>query len=61
MTDCCGVPLASDQRFCPRCGWEARVTIKPPRPTGLTYVDDFGHDWSENEDKSGWPPEWTKG
>jgi predicted nucleic acid-binding Zn ribbon protein len=28
MTECCGVPIAPDQRFCPRCGWECRV-IKP--------------------------------
>lgn len=25
-TECCGVPLAADQRFCPKCGWEARVS-----------------------------------
>lgn len=25
VTACCGVPIAVDQRFCPKCGYEARV------------------------------------
>ena len=24
-TECCDVPIADDERFCSRCGWEARV------------------------------------
>jgi hypothetical protein len=24
-TECCGAPIRPDQRFCPKCGWEARV------------------------------------
>jgi hypothetical protein len=35
-TECCGVPLAADQRFCSKCGWEARAKIdqaKGPAPT----------------------------
>ncbi len=30
-TECCGVSIAADERFCPKCGWEARV--------GLTYLE----------------------
>ena len=24
-TECCDAPLPVDRRFCPKCGWEARV------------------------------------
>lgn len=25
FTECCDVPIRRDQRFCPKCGYEARV------------------------------------
>lgn len=27
-TECCGVPLAATDRFCSRCGWEARAELQ---------------------------------
>ena len=57
----CGVPIRDG--FCGlNCSGRfegIRVVIKP-RPTGLTYIDDFGHDWSKEGDKSAWPPDWTQ-
>jgi len=29
-TECCHVPIASDQRFCPKCGYEARAMTDAP-------------------------------
>lgn len=28
LTECCRRPLRVDERYCPRCGWEARVVEK---------------------------------
>jgi hypothetical protein len=25
VTECCEVPIGGDRRFCPKCGWEARI------------------------------------
>ncbi len=32
-TECCGVPIAADQRFCSKCGYEARAaaSLAPPQ------------------------------
>ncbi len=29
-TECCGVNITGEQRFCPKCGWEARASAAPP-------------------------------
>ncbi len=29
QTECCHVPIAADQRFCPKCGYEARASETP--------------------------------
>lgn len=31
-TECCGVLIVSDHRFCPKCGWEARLLAAASRP-----------------------------
>jgi hypothetical protein len=44
ITECCGMPIGPDERFCPWCGWEARADLRCPdcgQPvdilTGRTY------------------------
>ena len=29
-TECCDVRIGKDERFCPKCGWEARVKENGP-------------------------------
>jgi hypothetical protein len=29
-TECCGVPIRSETRYCPKCGYEARVKADTP-------------------------------
>jgi hypothetical protein len=35
QTECCDVSIDADSRFCPKCGWEARVKSAsvPPEPS----------------------------
>jgi hypothetical protein len=37
-TECCDVPIAGDQRYCPKCGWEAR-RIPAARPEVSVVAD----------------------
>ena len=30
LTECCNVLIQPDQRYCPKCGWEARVPLPAP-------------------------------
>lgn len=33
-TECCGVPIPTLGRFCPRCGYEARILLAPAESGG---------------------------
>jgi len=39
ITECCGVAIADDHRFCPKCGYEARVEAR------RTVADHYGAGW----------------
>ena len=40
ITECCGVAIADDHRFCPKCGYEARV-----EEIRRTIADHYGAGW----------------
>ncbi len=43
VTECCGLPIAADERYCSKCGWEARAKNRPCQHVHGEYRDDYRH------------------
>lgn len=38
-TECCNVQIHSDQRYCPKCGYESRIYTRKTEGDKCTYSD----------------------